>query len=80
MVDESEYETLSLTLEGLQSKVNTLNPAELKGTVSIKGIMEDNNLTELSEGTYSAEVDWTLPKDIKVKNPVKVYIKVKKAD
>ncbi|MBR4831451.1 MAG: hypothetical protein IKZ97_02355 [Butyrivibrio sp.] len=79
-VDESEYETLSLTLEGLQSKVNTLNPAELKGTVSIKGIMEDNNLTELSEGTYSAEVDWTLPKDIKVKNPVKVYIKVKKAD
>ena len=79
-IDETENDTLSLTVEGLDNKISTLNANALKGTVNIKKMMEDNNITELSEGTYSAEVDWALPKGVTFKTPVNVHIKVKKVD
>ena len=79
-VDDSEYDTVSLTLEGLESKLNVLNTDALRGTVDINKVMKSNNLTELAEGTYSAEVEWALPNGIKEKTPVSVYITVKKED
>ena len=75
-VDDTEYDSVSLTLEGLSDTLDGINPASLMGTVDVKQIMEDNNLTALSEGTYSAAVNWDLPAGVTVKNPVEVYVKV----
>ncbi|MDC7292923.1 CdaR family protein [Butyrivibrio sp. DSM 10294] len=77
-VDDTEYDSVSLTLEGLSDTLDGINPASLTGTVDVEQIMEDNNLTALSEGTYSAAVNWDLPAAVTVKNPVEVYVKVEK--
>ncbi len=79
-VDDTEYDSVSLTLEGLSDTLDGINPASLTGTVDVEQIMEDNNLTALSEGTYSAAVNWDLPAAVTVKNPVEVYVKVEKKD
>lgn len=75
-----EDDKVSLTLAGLDSRINTLNNSALRGTISIEQVMKDNNLTELAEGSYRAEVEWNLPKGVEVKNTVSVHISVKKAD
>lgn len=75
-----EDDKVSLTLAGLDSRINTLNNSALRGTINIEQVMKDNNLTELAEGSYRAEVEWNLPKGVEVKNTVSVHISVKKAD
>lgn len=75
-----EDDKVSLTLAGLDSRINTLNNSALRGTINIEQVMKDNNLTELAEGSYRAEVEWNLPKGVEVKNNVSVHISVKKAD
>ncbi len=75
-----EDDKVSLTLAGLDSRINTLNNSALRGTINIEQVMKDNNLTELAEGSYRADVEWNLPKGVEVKNTVSVHISVKKAD
>ncbi len=79
-IDDSEYSTVSLTLQGLQSALDNIDAGSLVGTVDVKKILSDNNLTELSDGTYSAEVDWTLPSGVKVKSDVSVYVTAEKKE
>ncbi len=75
-----EDDKVSLTLAGLDSRINTLNNSALRGTINIEQVMKENNLTELAEGSYRADVEWNLPKGVEVKNTVSVHISVKKAD
>jgi YbbR domain-containing protein len=75
-VDDSEYNTVSLTLQGLPVTLNSVSADSLKGTVSVDSILTEGELTELTAGTYSAEVDWILPEDVTVKGTVSVYVTV----
>ncbi|MBR4671136.1 MAG: hypothetical protein IKO84_11095 [Butyrivibrio sp.] len=79
-IDDDEKETVSLTLEGLESRITALNTDALRGTLNIDKVIKNNNLTELAEGNYSAEVEWDLPNGIKEKTPVSVNISVKKTE
>ena len=75
-VDETEYETVSLTLQGLKEKIDAISAGSLKGTVKVDNILSGNNLEKLQAGTYSADVDWSLPDGVKAKGTVSVYVKV----
>ncbi len=75
-VDDSEYNTVSLTLLGLQDEVEAISDSSLVGTVSIDEILEHNNLEEITPGTYSADVKWVLPSGVKTKGTVSVYVTI----
>ena len=77
-IDDSEYDTVSLTLQGLKTELDAISAGSLEGTVDIDEILESNGLTELTEGTYTAQVEWNLPEGVKEKAPVSVYVKVEK--
>ncbi len=79
-VDNTEYSTVSLTLVGLETALEGISADSLQGTVDVNDILSDNGLTELSEGTYSAEVDWTLPSGAKEKSKVSVYVTAEKKE
>ncbi|MBP3275124.1 MAG: hypothetical protein J6I68_09480 [Butyrivibrio sp.] len=79
-VDDKEYKTVSVTLQGLDSAVRQISANDITGTVSVQDILDGNNLQELSEGTYSADVDFDLPDLVKVKGTVSVYVTVEKDD
>ncbi|MCR5670047.1 MAG: hypothetical protein K6G10_03505 [Butyrivibrio sp.] len=73
-VDDSENDTVSVTLTGLGETIRDITPAQLTGTVSIDDILKDNDLTEMKAGTYSAEITWDLPGGVKEKSPVSVHV------
>ena len=79
-VDDSEYKTVSVTLQGLESAIRQISENDITGTVSVQDILDSNDLQALSEGTYSADVDFVLPDLVKVKGPVSVYVTVEKED
>ncbi len=76
VVDDSEYETVSLTLQGLGKDLNTVNAFNLTGSVDVDQIMASGGMNELQEGTYSADVTWDLPSGVTEKGTVNVYVKV----
>ncbi len=75
-VDDSEYTTVSLTLQGLSDSMQNVSEAELKGTVSLEQLMQANDMEELRAGTYSADITWTLPSGVTPKGTVSVYVTV----
>ena len=75
-VDDSEYKTVSVTLQGLQSAIRQISDNDITGTVSVQDILDGNDLQELAEGTYSADVKFDLPDLVKVKGTVSVYVTV----
>ncbi len=79
-VDDSEYTTVSLTLHGLTKDLAAVSAADLEGTVDVKRIISDNNLSKLSPGTYSAVVTWALPEGVVEKTAASVYVTVEEDD
>ena len=77
-VDDKESETVSVTLQGLESTINQISDNDITGTVSVQDILDSNNLQELSAGTYSADVTFDLPDLVKVKGTVSVDVTVEK--
>ncbi|MCR4756228.1 MAG: hypothetical protein K5792_00350 [Butyrivibrio sp.] len=75
-VDDSEYKTVSVTLQGLASAIRQISENDIKGTVKVQDIIDGNNLQELAPGTYSADVDFDLPELVSVKGTVSVYVTV----
>ncbi len=76
VVDDSEYETVSLTIQGLGNDINSIRASNVTGSVSIEKIMEANNMDVLKEGTYSADVTFNLPSGVTEKGIVSVYVTV----
>ncbi len=76
VVDDTEYETVSVTLQGLADTLNGISSESLRGTVKVSSILSSNDLSELSAGNYSADVEWTLPDRVKLKGTVSVYVAV----
>ena len=77
-IDESEYDTVSLTLTGLTSVLENVSANSLKGTVDLDSYIQDNG--ELADGTYSMEVDFDLPDGVKATNTASVYVIVEKKE
>ncbi len=75
-VDDTEYKTVSLTLQGLKDKIDAISPSSLRGVVKVEDITSGNGLSELKPGNYSANVEWDLPDGVKAKGIVSVYVKV----
>ena len=79
-IEDEEYDTVSLTLSGLSTIIKDVSPDSIKGTVDINSLVADSENGELTDGTYSVDVDWTLPDGLKAKNTVSVYVKVEKKE
>ena len=77
-VDDSEYKTVSVTIQGLKKAVDGVDPDDLTGTVNLQDVIERSGSDSLTTGNYSADVAWDLPDGVKVKGTVSVYIKVEK--
>ncbi len=75
-VDDSEYRTVSVTLQGLDSAMRGISENNLVGTVKVQDIISGNELQELSAGTYSADVTFDLPEGVRLKGTVSVYVTV----
>ena len=75
-VDDSEYKTVSVTLQGLKDAVDRVDPDDLMGTVNIEEVIAGSGSDKLTAGNYSADVKWNLSAGVKVKGTVSVYIKV----
>ncbi|MBQ3798073.1 MAG: hypothetical protein II842_17655 [Butyrivibrio sp.] len=76
-VDDSEYETVSLTLQGLATNIGSVRASNLTGQVDVNDILTKNGLDALKEGNYSADVTWNLPDGVSEKGTVSVYVTVK---
>jgi YbbR domain-containing protein len=79
-IDDAEYDTVSLTLQGLASSLREVDEANLAGKLNVQDILTEYKLDELKEGTYSSTVTWNLPSGVSVKTPVEVYVKVEKKE
>ena len=77
-VDDSEYKTVSVTIQGLKNAVDDVDPDDLKGTVNLQDVIDHSGSESLAIGNYSADVTWDLPAGVKTKGTVSVYIKVEK--
>ncbi len=75
-VDDSEYNTVSLMLQGLPDNIGRISADDLTGTVSVDDILEAEGLEKLKAGTYSADIKWNLPSGITAKGTASVYVTV----
>ena len=80
IVDDSEYDTVSLTVQGLARDLSSISASSISGSVDIAQIMDANNMDELREGTYSADVTFKLPEGVTEKGIVSVYVTVTAKD
>lgn len=79
-IDDSEYNQVSLTLQGLRSNINAVKESEITGVVKLSDIMTANDLTELKAGTYDGYISWSLPEGVYVKSAVSVYVTVREKE
>lgn len=75
-VDTSEYETVSLTVEGLREAVGKVSASSVTGFVSVDSLAAAQDGEALMPGTYSADVTWNLPEGVSEKGTVSVYVTV----
>lgn len=80
VIEDSEYDTVSVTLTGLVSTIKSVSASSLTGTVDINSFIQDSDNGELADGTYSVDVDWNLPDGVKIANTVSVYVKIEKKE
>ncbi|WP_024865429.1 CdaR family protein [Butyrivibrio sp. FCS014] len=79
-VDDSEYKTVSVTIQGLKESVDKVDPDDLTGTVNVEELIEASGSDSLTVGNYSADVKWSVPSGVRIKGTVSVYIKVEKEE
>ena len=79
-VDDSEYNQVSLTLQGLRSNINAVNPSSITGIVRVSDILTSNDLEKLAPGTYTAPIVWSIPDGVYCKSAVSVYVTVRELE
>lgn len=79
-IDDSEYDRVSLTVQGLQSALSGVNASVIAGTVDMSELESKAGAGDLKAGTYSLPVNWSLPDGVSVKNPVEVYVTVEEEE
>ncbi len=73
-----ERESYNLITEGLGALINPLRANTTTGSIDIKKWMDDNEITELEDGTYTLEINFSLDENIKIVNPVTVPVTILK--
>lgn len=73
-------ETFTIEVSGLSSDVSEIRAYEIKGTVDIAKWMEEEDMEEPVEGYYQVEVDFGLPDDVTIKEPVTVAMHLSKME
>ncbi len=71
-------ENTEIEVIGLSSDVSGLREAELKGTVDIVEWMEAESMAEPVDGYYQVEIDFGLPQNVTVLEPVMVVMHLSK--
>ena len=57
-------EAVSIRLRGLQADLNAIDVSQLSGTIDVSDWMQENGLTELTEGEMEMEVAVALPDNV----------------
>ena len=71
-------DTYSIPVKGLRADIDAWAETDIAGYISIKQLMDKYEMTELTEGTYEAEVFVSLAEDITITQPLKVQVKITK--
>ncbi len=73
-LDEHD-DTLSVSLDGLKTLLDETDPDDIVGIIDVGKYMSGENISELSEGNYMMQVDFTLPDGIKTSREYKLRVK-----
>ena len=80
-VDTNEYDSVALTLLGMDSALAAVDENTLKGSVDATQLIKENGTETLRDGVYSAKVKWNnLPEGVKASDDVEVYVRVNKTN
>lgn len=69
-------ETFIIEVIGLSKKLAHVQAATLEGTVDVNDIVEKFALESVEEGFYTMEVDFGLPDDVRLLEPVEVIVHI----
>lgn len=69
-------ETFTIEVIGLAQDLSEVQASSLEGTVDVNDLMEKFNLEELQEGFYNMEVNFGLPDDVRLLEPVEVVVHI----
>ncbi len=75
-----EIATYGVELEGLAAHVDPLRSGDITGTVDIAAWMEEAGIAELQSGVYTLPVTFGFPKELVMKNTVKVQLTILKLE
>ncbi|MGN1180960.1 MAG: YbbR-like domain-containing protein [Suilimivivens sp.] len=76
-----EFEgNIAIEVRGLSSDVSGLRASDIRGTVDIARWMEEEDMTEPVEGYYQVEIDFGLPDQVNIKEPVIVTMHLSKTE
>lgn len=77
----SEFEeNVVIEVRGLATNIAGLRSADMRGYVDIAKWMKDENMTEPVEGYYQVEIDFGLPDDVAIQEPVTVTMHLSKLE
>ena len=71
-------ETFIIELIGLSKELEHFQANSMIGTIDANEIMETYNLSEMKEGFYNMEVDFGLPDNVRLLEPVEVVVHITK--
>lgn len=80
-IDTDEYESVALTLLGMDAALAAVDESSLKGTVDATQLIKENGADGIRDGVYSARIKWTnLPDGVKIADDAEVYVRVRKTN
>ena len=73
-------ENVRIEVRGLTKDIAGLRSADMRGYVDVGKWMRDENITEPAEGYYQVEIDFGLPDDVTIVEPVEVMMHLSKLE
>ncbi len=73
-------ENIKIEVRGLSEDISALRSADMRGYVDVGKWMQEENMTEPVEGYYQVEIDFGLPGDVTLKEPVEVMMHISKVE
>ena len=73
-------ENVRIEVRGLSKDIAGLRSADMRGYVDVGKWMRDENITEPAEGYYQVEIDFGLPDDVTIVEPVEVMMHLSKLE
>lgn len=73
---EEPYEPYEIRISGLEAAVSAVGQDSLRGTLDIGEWMEEQNMEELSAGTYEIPVSFELPDNVNIEEGLTVRVNI----